>query len=426
MASVHLVMGTSLSETLKFTSDTIKNWLEQQTSSTFIPTHKKAEKLRDEMKRELENLAETSRSLIENSAKEIEKRNTKTYRRARAMNKLARLFLDRIQPIKVPDRVYYDSFHDFLQKIQEAMIVMEVDIRNWFPMISPFFIIDRRKFQVAFERARQQLKEANNFLTKEYVKTKTLEQTFQIIDKLQALGHQLASIKDQRARVDNEKASVERQATEVQQRIAELRSKGSLSQLNQINTEIDALTYDIKHNLRHLQKPFIKLQSLSLHGGGSGLTQDELKKLNQYLAYPFEALATEEPEYAVLREILQKLSRALSEDKLKLKPEKTRKAEQTMDSVLNKSSLTNLYQKCKEAKMQKNQLLASPEVAEAEKETSKHRERLEEVERRRRVIESEKSTIEQTYTKISEEIQHDKREIEKNIFGFMSKQVHIE
>jgi hypothetical protein len=97
-----------------------------------------------------------------------------------------------------------------------------------------------------------------------------------------------------------------------------------------------------------------------------------------------------------------------------------------MDSVLNNSSLTNLYQKCKEAKMQKNQLLASPEVAEAEKETSKHRERLEEVERRRRVIESEKSTIEQTYTKISEEIQHDKREIEKNIFGFMSKQVHIE
>jgi hypothetical protein len=426
MASVHLVMGTSLSETLKFTSYTIKNWLEQQTSSTFIPTHKKAEKLRDEMKRELENLAETSRSLIENSAKEIEKRNTKTYRRARAMNKLARLFLDRIQPIKVPDRVYYDSFHDFLQKIQEAMIVMEVDIRNWFPMISPFFIIDRRKFQVAFERARQQLKEANNFLTKEYVKTKTLEQTFQIIDKLQALGHQLASIKDQRARVENEKASVERQATEVQQRIAELRSKGSLSQLNQINTEIGALTYDIKHNLRHLQKPFIKLQSLSLHGGGSGLTQDELKKLNQYLAYPFEALATEEPEYAVLREILQKLSRALSEDKLKLKPEKTRKAEQTMDSVLNKSSLTDFYQKCKEAKMQKNQLLASPEVAEAEKETSKHRERLEEVERRRRVIESEKSTIEQTYTKISEEIQHDKREIEKNIFGFMSKQVHIE
>lgn len=426
MASVHLVMGTSLSETLKFTSDTIKNWLEQQTSSTFIPTHKKAEKLRDEMKRELENLAETSRSLIENSAKEIEKRNTKTYRRARAMNKLARLFLDRIQPIKVPDKVYYDSFHDFLQKIQEAMIVMEVDIRNWFPMISPFFIIDRRKFQVAFERARQQLKEANNFLIKEYVKTKTLEQTFQIIDKLQALERQLASIKDQKARVENEKTSVERQATEVQQKIAELKSKGSLSQLNQINTEIDALANDVKHNLRHLQKPFIKLQSLSLHGGGSGLTQDELKKLNQYLVNPFEALATEEPEYAVLREILQKLNHALSEDKLKLKPEKTRKAEQTIDSVLDKNSLTNFYQKCKEAKMQKNQLLASPEVAEAEKEMSKHRERLEEVERRKRVIESEKSTTEQTYTKISEEIQHNKREIEKNILSFMSKQVHIE
>lgn len=84
--------------------------------------------------------------LLEKSRKEIEKRNIKTYGRARALNKLARLFLKRTRQIEVPDRVSYDSFHGFVQETRNVFVVTEVDIRNWFPRISPFFIMDRRKF----------------------------------------------------------------------------------------------------------------------------------------------------------------------------------------------------------------------------------------------------------------------------------------
>jgi len=426
MASAQFLLGMLLSETLRFTSESIRSWLEHQTRSTFVPTHAKAEKLRDELKNELDNLAETCKSLAENSAKEIEKRNTKTYRRARAMNKLARLFLERTQQIKVPDKVYYDSFRDFAQKTQEAIAVTEVDIRNWFPMISPFFIIDRRKFQLALERTKESLKEASNFLAKEYIKTKTMEETFQLIDRLQALQQQLAASKDQKTRTQNDETQIERQIAETQQKITDLQSKGSLNQLNQTNAGIQALNDELKHVLSHLQKPFIKLEALSIHGGGSGLTPDELKKLDQYLANPFEALATDEPDYVLLRQILQKLEKALAEDKLKLKPEKTRKAEQTLDNVLNKNTLAGLYQKCRETRSRKNQLLASLEISESKKEMATYRERLEELERKKKVIESEKSTIEQAYVKVSEDIQHSKSEIEKNILGFLNRRVHIE
>jgi hypothetical protein len=89
-------MGTQLSE-VKLPSKDTRFWLDKETRQTFVPVHAKARKLLDEMRKNLETLSEASKMLLENSAKEIEKRNMKTHGRARAMNKLARLFVDRMR-----------------------------------------------------------------------------------------------------------------------------------------------------------------------------------------------------------------------------------------------------------------------------------------------------------------------------------------
>ena len=68
------------------------------------------------------------------------------------------------------------------------------------------------------------------------------------------------------------------------------------------------------------------MQALATGGGGGGITPDELNKINQYLEKPFDAFVSEKPGYPLLKEILQKLEELLAEDKLKLKPEKARKA----------------------------------------------------------------------------------------------------
>jgi len=187
-----------LSDVAKFSSKDIKVWLERETGSIFVPVHVKAQKLVEEMRKAVESLTEASKMLLDNSAKEIEKRNMKTYGRARALNKLARLFLDRMHLIKVPDKVTYDSFSKFAQETQKAFAVTDVDVRNWFPRISPFFILDRRRFLATFIRAKETLKELSNFSAKEYVKTKTLEETFLLIEKLRAIEQQLENLKAQR------------------------------------------------------------------------------------------------------------------------------------------------------------------------------------------------------------------------------------
>jgi hypothetical protein len=415
-----------LSTPLKFYSSNIKNWLESETDSVFIPVHARAQSLLNEMHKALENIAETCKTLLENSAKEIEKRNMKTYGRARALNKLARLFLDRIQQIKVPEKISYNSFYEFIQEVQRAFVVTEIDIKNWFPRISPFFILDRRKFLTVFERSKETLKNADDFIKKEYIKTKTLEETFQLLDKLKTLEDYLANLKEAKEKLEIQRGLVEKEILETNEKIADLKSRGGISQLSQIDEKIEALNAEVKRSLQHLQKSFIKLQALALHGGESGLTPEELKKLNHYLENPFEALATEEANYPILKGILQKLTRLMTEGKIRLKPDKTRKAEQAIENILGKNSLALLHKECVEAAAKKGFLSTSGEVAETKSELSRLQECLKTLEKRKGDMESEKHALERTFNETLEKIRNYKGQIENNIFVFLGKRVKIE
>jgi hypothetical protein len=418
--------GKALSGTTKLSSDNVKSWLENETRPLLVPIHSRAEKLLDEMGKTIENLLSSSKMLLDNSQKEIEKRNPKIYGRARALNKLSRLFLDRMRQLKVPDKVTYDDFQRFVQEMQKAFVAIDVDIRNWFPRVSPFFILDRRRFQAVFERARELLKELDSFLTKEYVKAKNIEKTFQLIDKVQGFEQQLQNLAEHRTKAESEKTLVETEIADVQRRMAELKSKGGLDQLSHIDAEMRVLSSEVRQNLRHLQKPFVKLQSLALRGEGSGLIPEELSKLNQYVADPFQALATEEADYPLLRQILEKMDRAISEGKLKLKPEKTKKVEQLAENILAKRSLVALHEKSMKTVGLHRQLSASDEVAETGKNLTKLVERLEGLERKRKIMEGELTTLERSCIETEEKIRNYKAEIQKNAFDFTNERIQIE
>ncbi len=414
-----------MSETLKFSSADIKAWLERETGSIFNPVHVRAQKLVEEMGKSVNSLAETSKMLLDNSAKEIEKRNMKTYGRARALNKLAKLWTDRIRQLKIPEKVTYESFSALVQDTQKAFTVTELDIRNYFPRISPFFILDRRKFQTVFEKAKLLWKEMDSFQTKEYVKTKTLEYTFQLIDKLVGLERQFKELDVHKMKVGSDKVVVEREIAETHRRILELKTKGGVGQLSQTGGEIESLTVETKHNLQHLQKPFIKLQALATHGSGSGLTPEEFTKLGQYLENPFEALSTEEIGYPLLKQILEKLRRSVAEDKLKLKPEKVRKAEQAINNIVNNDSLATLHKQSREASARKAQLSTSEEVAVTQRDLAKLCEHVDNLTRKKGVLETEEFTINRNCKETAEKIRGVKNEIEKNVFSFMTKKITV-
>ncbi len=415
-----------MTETIQFTSSAeAKRWLEGQTNSILSPVHAQAKKLRDEMNMAIQNVGDVSKMLLDNSTKEIDRRNMKVYNRARALNKLAHLFLDRLKKLNPPEEISYDTLSRYAQEIQKIFLVTEIDIKNWFPRISPFFIMDRRKFLTVYERAKVAHQTLNDFITKEYVKTKTLEESLQLLNELQNVQKQIVTIGEEKEQIKNERLPVDREIAELEQKIDELKTKGPIDKLNLVNAEIDSLTVELKHSLRHLQKPFIKMQALATSGGGAGVTPDELQKVSQYLENPFEALTSEKNGFPVLDEILQKLELLIEEDKLKLKQDKARKAQQSITEILKQSSLAKLQLRCMEMANIRQQLLASSKMDEIKHNISVFEGQVDLLKARKTSIETHEAVKENAYTEAVDKVSNMKRTIERNIINSINKKVQI-
>lgn len=414
-----------MTEATQFSTNEIKRWLENQTSAILKPVHTQAKKLSDDMNAQIQTVTEISKMLLDNSTKEIEKRNMKVYNRARALNKLAHLFLDRLKKLNPPEQISYDNLSKYTQETQKIILVTDIDIKNWFPRISPFFIMDRRKFLTVHERAKQSFNTLNDFVTKEYVKTKTLEETFQLITELQALERQTTEIQAEISSIRNERLPIEIEIAELELKIADLKSKGPIGQLNQVTVEIDTLNNELKHALRHLQKPFIKMQALATSGGGGGITPDELHKLNEYLEMPFEALVKEDTGYPLLKQVLEKLANLLREDTLKLKPDKARKAEQSLNEILKNDALLDLQVKSARLAAEKARLLASEKMDETKRSITVFQEQVEQLKARKTGADAHEAVKEHSYNDMLEEIKNHKRAIEKNAYAALNKKVQI-
>lgn len=412
--------------TIQFSTSTeAKRWLEDQTSAVLTPVHAQAKKLRDDMNLAIQAVMDVSKLLFDVSSKEIEKRNMKVYNRARALNKLARLFLDRLKKTTPPDQVSYDTMNRYVQEIQKVLLVTDIDVKNWFPRISPFFIMDRRKFLAAYERSRQAYNALSDFVNKEYVKTKTLEEALQQLNELQNIEKQLAALQEEKDTIKNERVPLEQEIAELEQKISELQNRGPIDKLNLVNIEIENLSNELKNSLRHLQKPFIKMQAMATSGGGGGITPDDLKKINQYLEAPFEALVTEQPCYPELKEILEKLEDMIAKDTLKLKLDKARKADQSIDEIVHNNSLVNLQIRCIEMATNRDQLLASSKMDRIKRDLSQYQEQQEQLRARKTSVETHETVKANTYNETVDKISNIKRIIERNIYTSLDKKVQI-
>jgi DNA repair exonuclease SbcCD ATPase subunit len=373
----------------------------------------------------IQGVDDVSKMLLDNSTREIERRNMKVYNRARALNKLAHLFVDRLKKLDTPEEISYDTLSRYAQEIQKIFIVFDIDIKNWFPRISPFFIMDRRRFLMVYEKARQTHTILNDFISEEYVKTKTLEEAFNLLNELQNVQKQQGEIGEEKEQIKNERLPVEKEIADLEQKVDELKTKGPVDTLNMVNAEIGNLTSELKYSLRYLQKPFIKMQVLATSGGGGGITPDELSRINLYLEKPFDALLAEQNGYPELREILEKLENLLAEDKLKLKEDKARKAAQSINEILRQDSLSKLQIKCVEMASKRDQLLGSSQLDEIKRNLAAFQQQLDQLKARKMSIETHEAVKENAYNETLDKISNLKRTIEKNIFSSIDIKVQI-
>ena len=223
------------------------------------------------------------------------------------------------------------------------------------------------------EKAKIALSELNDFVTKEYVKTKTLEETFLLIDELRSLENHLSEIEAQRENLKDERVPLEKEIAELKQKTCDLESTGPIDKLKLVNAEIESLSSEVKHCLRHLQK----------------------------------------------------LVRLLDEGKLKLKADKARKAEQSAADVLRRDSLASLQARCKEMAVRKQQLLDSTKLDEIKRNLALLQDQIEHLKVRKASIESHEAVKEREQANMQEKLRNQKHAIEKNVLNFLGKKVQI-
>jgi len=416
--------GNAMSGALELRLEDLKTWLERETTSIIQPLKNEGKKLTANLKSRLEDFSSICESFLENSEKEMLKSSPKTYRRAKAAYKLVQKTLDIMDKISVPEEISFESVQKLCDDLDRAFALVGQERWKWFHVIEPYFIFDRRKFDITLKRAVDSHGELRNFLTHKYSKVKDAESAFSSVDKLKQTLDESKELEKNKEQMKLRSASLEKEIEETQKKISSLQSKGEASELVQVDQKIEELDGKVKHSLRHLQKPLIKLRSLA-QSGQVAIPLEEARKLDEYLSNPFTAFATEDDGYPLLKNILRKLDEVSSQGKLKLKMSRLRKAQEQIDAALHKDNLVSLQQSCKEALSRRQQLLASEAIATFQKEAEQVQENLRETQKQKNLADSRNAFLETEQKKTLEKIKNQKTELEKLILKLFNRNVHL-
>ena len=413
-----------MSDTLEIPLNAVKEWLDKETTSIVEPLKADAKKLLEDTQSKLEDLLETCDKLLDDAEKEIAKGNRKTYRRAKFLNKLAGKFADLIEEVTIPEEISGKTLNQTSEQIQKTLKTISKERTKWFRAISPYFIMSRRRFDVALKRADDSFRNLTDFLSEEYAKAESAESVSSKIEEIhQSLTELGESEKAKEAR-KQKKELLEKKIAKNHQKLQAIQSKGEVVELAQINERIKELKGNVKRELRHLQKPFLKFQTL-VNSPGYSLFPEATKKLDEYLTNPFEALATEKEGCPLLRSILQKIDAALDNKKLKLKPSRMRKAKDQINNILNKTALLSLHQNCSEAFSKKNELSTSGIISESRDERAGLQNRLKDLQRRKRLLEARDARFEKEHKEARKGVEMQKKDLEKIVSDLSDKNVQI-
>jgi len=409
-------------ESLEIALSDLNEWLDKETTSLVEPLRAEAKKLLEDIKEKLEDLLESCDKLLDDAEKEIAKGSRKTYRRAKALHKLAGKFADLIDEVTIPEEISGEILHQTHEQIEKTLKTIGKERAKWFRAISPYFIISRRRFDVTLKRADDAFQDLTNFLSVEYSEAETAEGVSSKIEELRVPLGELKKSETKKEKLKRGQELVEKKIVDTNQKLQMLQSKDEVIELAQLNEEIKELNGKVKRELRHLQKPFLKFQTLANNPGYS-LLPEENNKLNEYLTNPFEALATEKEGHPLLNSILQRIATALNNKKMKLKSSRFRKAKDQINSVLNKASLLPLQQSCSEVFSKKHELATSGTISETRDESAELQTQLKELQTRKRLLEARDVRFEKRQKEAHMRVNEQKRELEKIVSDLSGKNV---
>ena len=412
----------TISRTLEIQIKEFRPWLEKETTSVLSPLNKQGEKILDKVRDRLNDVSQACEKLGEEAKKEIER--GKAVRKGRLTEKLTRHFLKQIEKIVFPEKLSFSELEKLHKDLEKTLSSISQERSAWFPRISPSFILARRRVDFAITRLASPVAELHNFLSGAYLKAKTVEELFMKTDEMVRLLSETGEYKRRKAGVKERLQLIEKQIEEVERDFASIKDSTELGNLAEIKQKGQQLRKQVKHELRHLQKPFIKFAKLA-RASGHNLSPGEVEKLSQYLKDPFTALATEESGYPKLKSILRKVGQAIDEGKLRLKGSRLKKGREEIDEIVNKNKLDGLHHESVHIFSSTQRLLSSKETQAAQNRSEQLSGKLEELRKQREMVEARVDELDKGHGQSLEKAGEQKKALEKMVYESLAKHVDL-
>lgn len=413
-----------MAETQEVKLSNLGEWVKNETVAIVEPLMEEAKKLLEDIQDKLTDLLEASKKLSDDAEKELAKGSRKTYRRAKLLQKITGNFGVLIDGLSIPEEISGEVLNKFSEELEKAVETISQERIKYFRVISPYFIISRRRFDVSLKRAVDAFRNLQTFLSEEYIKAESAEG---VASRIEELNKSLIQLKEAEKTIKTSKHRqelLEKKFAEYQQEINAIHSTDEVVELVQINATIKELEENVKHALRHLQKPFLKFQTL-VNNPGYSLSPDAKKKLDEYLDNPFRAFATEEEGYPLLRNIIQKIDDAMQKGKLKLKKSRMRKAKDQINSIIKKTALLSLQQNCIEALRKKNHLSTSGALSETRNKKTSLQTKLNDLQRKKGILERRYAVQEKENKRLRARVEEQKKELQRVVVELVNNDVQI-
>lgn len=276
----------------------------------------------------------------------------------------------------------------------------------------------------AVTRLTSPIAELRSFLSGPYAKARIVEELFLKADEMGRLLNEMTEYERRKADVKERLQRLEKQIEEGERSVASIKDSAELDHLASARQKTQQLRRQVKHELRHLRKPFIKFAKLA-RASGYALSSGEIEKFNQYLKDPFTALATEEQGYPKLKSILRRVGQAIDEGKLRLKGSRLKKGREEIDEILNKNKLDHLHRDSTQTLSSIQQLLSSKETQTAQSRSKQVLEKLEELRKQREMVRARVDELDKEHEQSSERVDEQKAALEKIVYETFARHIDL-
>ena len=413
-----------MSDTIEIPLNNVNEWLNKETTSIVEPLREEAKKLLEDIRSKLEDLLEACDKLLDDAEKEMAKGSRKTYRRAKALQKLAGKFSDLIEEVTIPEEINGKSLNQTSEQIEKTLKKLGIERAKWFRAIAPYFILTRRRFDFSLKRADDSFQNFTDFLSDDYSKAEAAEGISVRVEELRNFVTELRKFEKSKEARKHQKELLEKKIEKSHQALQKIQSKDEVVELAQLNKRIEELAESVKHELRHLQKPLLKFQTL-VNNPGYSLVPESTAKLDEYLTNSFNALATEKKGYPLLKTILEKMDVVLDNKKMKLKPSRMRKSKDQIANIISKTALLSLQKNCSEALNKKLELSTSGAISESRDERADVQEKMKKLETRKRLLEARDARFKKEHNEVRTKVENQKKALEKTVFDLSGKDIQL-